>query len=97
MKHRTRYILALTLVATTLCAGRLFASDQNTRTESRISTEKLVARLTRSFSRTVSRSPLVVQRRLTLPIAQPIVIVSTARDHTIALSPLQSNLPPPLL
>jgi hypothetical protein len=97
MKNRTRYVLALTLVATTLCASRLFASDQNSRSETRVSTEKLVARLTRSFSQVVTRSPLLVQRRMAAPIVQPILIVSTARVHCIAISPLQANLPPPLV
>ena len=97
MKHRTRYALALTLVATTICAGHLFASDRNTRTESRVATEKLVARLTRGFSAAVSRCPLVVQQRRTTPVAAPLITVSTARWHSVALSPFESNLPPPLV
>jgi hypothetical protein len=97
MKHHTRYLLALTLVATTLCAGRLFASDQTQRGDSKAVTEKLVARLTRSFSRTVSQNPLIVQRRLASPMTQPLLVVSTDRVHSIALSPFESRLPPPLV
>jgi hypothetical protein len=97
MKHRTRYLLALTLVATTLCAGRLFASEQAQRGESKAVTEKLVARLTRSFSRTVSQNPLVVQRQLVSAPTQPLLIVATDRAHSIALSPFESRLPPPLV
>ena len=94
MKHRTRYALALTLVATTLCAGRLFASDQKTGSDTKI-TEKLVTRLTRSFSHAVARSPIIVQRRMTMPVVQPVFDVSTDRNYCIALAPFESNLPPP--
>jgi hypothetical protein len=95
MKHRSRYVLAITLVATTLCADRLFASDRALQPESRQPMEKLVARLTRSFSQVVPRSPLVVQRRLTASLPTPVVVVSTARTFSLPLSPFQFRLPPP--
>jgi len=97
MKHRARSIIVLTLVATTLCAGRLFASGPNSGPESRLPSEKLTARITRSLSRTVCRNPLVVQRRMASPIAQPILLVTDQRSHAVLLSPFQFRLPPPLL
>jgi hypothetical protein len=95
MKLRPRYILALTLVATTLCAGRLFASDQNTQSEARLLSEKFVARITKSFSRIVSRGPVLVQQRTASPIPQLIVVISTDRSLSLNLSPCQFRLPPP--
>jgi hypothetical protein len=96
MKKRTGYLLALTLVATTLCAGHLLAAGPGVQPEARLASEKLVARLTKSFSRTVSHSPLIVERRMAGPLAHPLVFVSTDRLHCIDLSPLQLHLPPPL-
>ncbi len=96
MNHRTRYVLALTLVATTLCAGHLFASDQKSPTETRV-TENLVARLTRSFSHVVCRTPIVVQQRIASPVTHPLLVISTECDHCITLLNFQLNLPPPLV
>jgi hypothetical protein len=96
MKHRSRYLLALTLVATTLCADRLFASNQNApRPETRLPSEKLVARLTRSFRQVVPRSPLMAQRQNTAPTPVSVVFISTDRAFDLPLSPNQFRLPPP--
>jgi hypothetical protein len=99
MKYRARSIITLTLVATTLCAGRWFMSGPNDGPESRLPSERLVARITRGLSRTVGRNPIVVtQRRMSSPVAQPPVLVSVQGLHSTAgLSPFQFRLPPPLL
>jgi hypothetical protein len=97
MNRRTRYLLALTLVATTLCAGRLFASDRTDRADTKPATEKLVARLTRCFSHTVSRTPIIVHRQWAAPITTLAVMTPQPCTHSTTLSPLQSNLPPPAI
>jgi hypothetical protein len=96
MKTRTGYLLALTLVATTLCAGRCFDAGPGVQPEARLGSDKLVARFTRSFSRTVSHSPLIAEQHRAGPITQPKVLIVTDRAHNIPLSPLQLHLPPPL-
>jgi hypothetical protein len=97
MKHRSRYVLALTLVATTLCADRLFASDRSLAPETRQPMEKLVARLTRTFGHVVSRKPLVVERRMAVSLPMPVVVISTDRGFSLPLSPFESRLPPPVV
>jgi hypothetical protein len=101
MRNRARSIIALTLVATTLCAARLFASGPNAGPESRLPSEKLVARLTRSISRTMGRNalqhPQLVQRPMACAATTAPVLVSIDRPHSTALDPFQYRLPPPLL
>ncbi len=97
MKHSSRYVLALTLVATTLCADRLFASDQLSRVETRPAAERLVARLTRGFGHIVPHTPLVVQRHMTSTLPGPMVVIATHPAFCLALSPLQFRMPPPTL
>jgi hypothetical protein len=92
-----RYVLALTLVASTLCAGRLIQSDKTSPSEQRPVVERLVARLTRTLSRSIARSPLVLQRRMVSPVASPRLPVSTNRDFSVPLLMRESRLPPPVL
>jgi hypothetical protein len=98
MKYRARSIIALTLVATTLCAGRWFTTAPAAGPESRLPSEKLVARITRGLSRTVCRNPIVVvQRRLGSPVVQPPVPACVDVFRSTPLSPFRFGLPPPLL
>jgi hypothetical protein len=97
MKHGSRYVLVFTLVATTLCAERLLASDPAIRLDARQPAEKLVSRLTRSFGQAVRQSPLVVQRQLATPAVTQVAFVSTARLNPVELSAPQYPLPPPQL
>jgi hypothetical protein len=97
MKHRSRYVLALTLVATTLCADRLFASERALTPEARQPMENLVARLTRTFGRVVSRKPIVVERRIAAPLPVSVVVISTDRVFSLPLSPFEFRLPPPVM
>jgi hypothetical protein len=97
IRHRSRYILALTLVATTLCADRLFASNRALEPEARQPMEKLVARLTRTFGHVVSPKPLVVERRIAVCLPTPVVVTSTDRAFSLPLSPFEFRLPPPVV
>ncbi len=100
MKSPARSILALTLIATTLCAGRLFASDAGTQPQSRVATEKLVERLTRGLSRSIGRTAmatrLMVQPR-SAALVQPKQIARDQIAQSACLSPLKIALPPPAL
>jgi hypothetical protein len=96
MKHRPRYILALTLVATTLCAQRLFASDGSVRVESKQQSERLVARLTRGLSQAVRQNPLIVRYGITTPPPRPESIATQTDASSPSLSIVQLPLPPPL-
>jgi len=97
MKHRSRYVLALTLVATTLCADRLFASNRALGPEIRQPMENLVARLTRTFGHVVSRTPMVTERRMAVSLPTPAVVICTDRAFSLPLSPFEFRLPPPVV
>jgi hypothetical protein len=60
MRSPARYLLALTLVATALCADRATAADA--RAELTTPSRGLVDRLTDGFRRSVATTPLVRQR-----------------------------------
>ena len=60
MRTPARYLLALTLVATALCADRATAAEE--RAGPTAPTRGLVDRLTDGFRRTVATTPLVRQR-----------------------------------
>ena len=60
MRTPARYLLALTLVATALCADR--AQAEAPRADQAVPSRGLVDRLTDGFRRTVTTTPLVRQR-----------------------------------
>jgi hypothetical protein len=97
MKHRSRYVLALTLVATTLCAQRLFASEGSARIDSKPQSERLVARLTRGLSRVVRQHPLIVRCGIASIPARPQTITTQIVTIPPTLSSAQYPLPPPQL
>ena len=93
MRSRARYLLALTLVATALCADRATADvPRPDATPAR----GLVDRLTDGFRRTVAAPRLVRQRcRVTPAAAAPVVVVRTAAVAAPVVCPARLPLPPP--
>jgi hypothetical protein len=98
MRYRARYLLAVTLVATALCADRATATVADARPQIGQLAEKLVARLTRSFRRTVPTVSMFAERRTGLPAnsVRSIQLCQAARRR-FELSPHQFPLPPPAL
>jgi len=100
--NRTRHLVAITLVATALCADRAVASVAPTtvRSEARVTSlaERLVSRLSSNFRRVVPAMRLCERARgeSTTSIAQrPVpVLAFVAQQQT---SPFQFRLPPPTL
>jgi hypothetical protein len=95
MKHRPRYVLALTLVATTLCAQRLFASEG--RIDPKPQSERLVARLTRGLSQVVRQNPLIVRYAVACQSPRPQAITCQIESASPILTVPQLPLPPPSL
>ena len=95
MRVRTRYLLAVTLVATTLCVDRVVASDQRADpTPSR----GLVDRLTDGFRRTVATRPIVRQRcprAVATDAASPALVVRTTAVVPRPACPSHLPQPPP--
>ena len=98
MLHRARYVLAVTLVATALCADRATAAVIDARPQLGQLAEKLVARLTRSFSQTVPTISVFAEHRVGLPAnsVRPVQFCQTVGPR-ILLLPFQFCLPPPAL
>src|SRR6187455_171781 len=95
---RTRHVLAITLLATALCADRAVASSPVLRPQVASAAGKLVTRLSVTFCRVVP-SVRVYQTRGDLVAADAIIAYPTA-DRSACfgarLSPLLLRLPPPI-
>jgi hypothetical protein len=98
MNHRSRQVIAVTLVAAALCADRVAGAAPALRPQPRNATaaERLVERLTTSFRRAVPAARVIAVRRdestveTRLPAPQAIVLLP---QPTV---PFQFRLPPPL-
>ena len=94
MRIRTRYLLAATLVATTLCVDRVTVAEARV---DAAPSRGLVDRLTDGFRRTVASRPIVRQRCLgSVPLARPSVVVRTAAAVPADVCPACLPLPPPV-
>ncbi len=96
MRHRARYLLAVTLVATALCADRAMAAVPEARPQIGQLAEKLAARLSRSFGRTASTRIVLTERASegTPTNHEQGVVAQVARPQSL-LSVYQFRLPPP--
>ena len=95
MRYRTRHLLALTLLATTLCAVRVDVAA--TKVEP-TPTGGLVDRLTDGLRRTVATRPIVRQRCPISADAAPVVPAVAIRTTAVApppTCPAHLPLPPP--
>jgi hypothetical protein len=102
MMGKTRHLVAITLVATALCADRAVASVAPTelRTEARVSSlaGRFVSRLSSKFRRVVPALRLCERSRgeTVAPIAVcPAPVVAFIAQRRIG--PFQFRLPPPVL
>ncbi len=95
MRCRTRYLLAATLVATTLCADRAAFAEPRAAAEP---ARGLVDRLTDGFRRTVATPPVVRQRCpwATVTTVRPAPPVRSAPAVVTVVCPACLPLPPPL-
>ena len=100
--RRTQHILAITLVATALCADRAVASVAPThvRTEARVTSlaERFVKRLSSNFQRIVPAMRLCERSR-----SESVASITNRPAPTLEfiarqpISPFQFRLPPPAL
>jgi hypothetical protein len=96
MRTRTRYLLALMVVATALCAGRATATLERV---DKVPTRGLVDRLAEGFRRTVATRPVVRQRcpwsavTTVRPVTAPVVTVAAIVPPTVCPACLPQ--PPP--
>ncbi len=97
--RKARYVLVATLLATALCADRAMAAAPMLRPEVVQLAEKLVSRLSVSFSRTVCTVRFFSDRRQgnVYAAARFVPESTTAPAHSLQLSPFQLRLPPPTI
>ena len=95
MRYRTRYLLAITLLATTLCVDRPAVAAAKV---DAVVSRTLVDRLTDGFRRSVATRPVVRQR---CPLATkavpptPVVAIRTTAVAPPPACPAHLPLPPP--
>ena len=94
---RTRQILAVTLVATALCADRVVASAPVIRPEVTETARQIVRRLAVSFRQDVPSVRFERSTDPSLPVAagQPCIVALDTPLHTREGTPFQFRLPPP--
>ncbi len=102
MRDRARYLLAVTIVATALCADRAMAAMPDARPQLGQLVgqfaEKLVARLTTSFSQSVPSVRMFAQRQMVASaVSSRPWITRQLAVRPILLCPCQFRLPPPLV
>jgi hypothetical protein len=99
MNRRLSHILAMTLVATALCADRAVASSAErvaTVTENR----SLVGRLSTGLRRTVTPVQFIAERqagRPVSPVSHPVETPVMPPVRVTPVTPAQFPLPPPLV
>ncbi|HSV14591.1 MAG TPA: hypothetical protein VLI90_10040 [Tepidisphaeraceae bacterium] len=95
--RRARYLLVATLLLTAVCADRAVAAAPALRPEMGQLAERLVNRLSASFSRTVSAVRMVAERQQAGAFAadRSLPISWVAPAHPQPVSPFQFRLPPP--
>jgi hypothetical protein len=96
--RNARHVLAVTLVATAICADRVAVAAPPQAPRGQLAAS-LIQRLTTRFRRVVATARLYQPRREgagCTELATPIVPQSFLRVR-VALSPFQFRLPPPLL
>jgi hypothetical protein len=95
--RKTAYLLATTLLAVTFCADRAMAATPAIRPEVVQLAEKLVSRLSQSFSRTAVAIVSFPQRQPVMVSAsfRPIFVTSASSFVPPPLSPFEFRLPPP--
>jgi hypothetical protein len=93
-----RQVVAVTLVATALCADRVVASAPHLQNRPEPQTARsLVGRLSVSFRRVVPTVRLVETRRDQEPMARVLpVVIDQPVIMPLRLSPFQFRLPPPV-
>src|SRR5437660_322024 len=95
--RRARYLLVATLLVSALCADRAMAAAPALRPEVVQLAERLVTRLSVSFSRAVSTVRLFAERQHSDAFAanRSLPTSWTAPAHPQPISPFQFRLPPP--
>ena len=95
--RRARYLLVATLLVTAVCADRATAAAPALRPEVGQLAERLVNRLSASFSRVVPSIRMVAQRQPGGVFAanRSLPISWIAPSHPQEVSPFQFRLPPP--
>jgi hypothetical protein len=96
--RRARYLLVATLLLTAVCADRAVAAAPALRPEMGQLAERLVNRLSASFSRVVSGVRIVAERQHGGAFAadRSLPVSWIAPAHPQAVSPFQFRLPPPI-
>jgi hypothetical protein len=95
--RRTPYLLAATLLAASFCADHAMAATPALRPEVVQLAEKLVNRLSESFSRTAV-SIVIFPRRQTIGDIAPVMTEQPSGAQPVSphpLSPFEFRLPPP--
>ena len=92
MRHRTRHVIAVMVVATALCADRAVAAAPHARTAP---SRSLASRITTSFRQQVTRTYLVPARTSEKVTSTRLPIAATASGVRSDFSPFQFRLPPP--
>ncbi|HYO08421.1 MAG TPA: hypothetical protein VER17_05575 [Tepidisphaeraceae bacterium] len=102
MRHRTRHVIAVMVVATALCADRsaraevVAASPQHPRTaDARGFARTFASRITSSLQQAVAPVQMRPARSSERSVAPPVIIGETASGVRSAFSPFQFRLPPP--
>jgi hypothetical protein len=96
--RRARYLLVATLLVTAVCADRAATAAPALRPEVGQLAERLVNRLSASFSRAVSAVRIVAERQQGRAFAANRSLPTTwiAPAHPQPVSPFQFRLPPPI-
>jgi hypothetical protein len=94
--RNARHIIAVTLVATAICAGRVTAAAPVQTPVAQLA-GKLIQRLTTRFGRVVAAARLYQPRREGVRCAQPSAAIAFDRALAVrtCFSPFQFRLPPP--
>jgi len=97
--RKTRYLIAVTIVATALCADRALMSRATERAETPVPTQHWVKRLSTNLGRTVATVRIVAEQQVGLGDSTPSHIIA-ANTRSLAAhwpSPFHFRLPPPLV
>lgn len=97
MNHRSRQVIAVTLVAAALCADRVVVAAPVLRVQHKTTaTERLVTRLTSSFRRVIPAARVIQVRRDGLALLACSIAPEPVQISPPPMSPFEFRLPPPL-
>jgi hypothetical protein len=96
--QRARHILAVTLVATALCADRMASAAPAIQEPVREIAGRLITRLSDSFQQVAPAARMYQPlRQNARPVIEPVVFTPIVRAPAcVAVSPFQFRLPPPV-